>query len=441
MRQLLGEWSAVRQAVADLGDRLAAARAAEEHAAAAVAPAQAAAATAQRRLERAAAAHDAARLRGRLAERREALSELSGRLERAAAAQRRREAAAARLAALAPVDDAALAELDRLQREAQRLEAALAAASPHVELTALGGLRLTVEGGVEDGVEGGAGHGDESARDDGRVRGEPRDGGNGDGGGHDGGGEAAGESGGGGSGEAERVELAAGQTWRRRAASPLRLTLAELATLSIVPGGDAAELGRRLARVREESAGRCRRLGVETIEAARELHRERRDAEGERRAAQAVLDGLGAGADPEALTRRHAALAAELERLEGELGAAAAQEAANAETAAQTIAGAEGPGAEMGDNGREAVGSRPLASGTGEAPGGGLAPGDEAAADGGSTPRRRSLGAGAVARAWTPWSSGRRPPSPPRAATPTRRGAGWTSGGGPSTRRTPRCAS
>ena len=190
---------------------------------------------------------------------------------------------------------------------------------------------------------------------------------------------AAARSGGAESGGA--VELAAGEAWQRQPVAPLRIELPGVAAIVVAPGGDATELRARLRATRDESARRCRELGVASLEAARSAHRERRAAEGEEQAARAVLGSLGSAAAGE-LEQRRTAVAGEVEELAAELAAMA--------DLGDGVA-ADGAVADGGCGGREL--SRTAAPPPGAPP----------------TPRPR-------------WSR-RTPPSPPRAGTTRRRGA------------------
>ena len=168
--ELLAELAAARRAVDDVAGRRRAAEAAEAAAREALAPAEGAASRAAEALAAATARLDAARERRRLAERlaarRETLAELGERAARVAVAEQRLAAAAGRLGELPAVDDEAVAELDRLQREEQRLEAGLAAARPRLEVTARRALRLEVHGGDDGGDDGGVGGGGVDAGED-----------------------------------------------------------------------------------------------------------------------------------------------------------------------------------------------------------------------------------------------------------------------------------
>lgn len=291
-RDLLRELVAAREAERALAGRLEAAEVEVRRAEGELAPAEAALAAAEGDHRRAGEGLETARGRLRLAERlaahRGSLAELEERLERAVRAARRVEDAEATLETLPAVGEATLAELEELQREAERLTAALEAASPQVEVKALADLSLGVATGGGD----------------------------------------------------EAVELAAGEEWRDKPSAPLHLTLPDVAEITVSPGGDVAELASRRRAVEMERASRLEGLAVDGVEEARAAHRDRRRAKAALEAARAVLGEVAAGDDLEALTRRRDDADAEAARLAEELLAAVEGEG-NGEGEAPTPEAAE----------------------------------------------------------------------------------------------------
>jgi len=308
---LLHELEAARQAEHELDGRLRSAQREAERARQALQPARqaleeatAARAAAQTEHER---RREALRLAEALEQRRVAARQLDGRAERARRAVERAAAAQARLDAEAKVEAADVERLEGDEREIERLESGLAAASPRLELRALQDLVL--------GVGGGAG-GDGAAVEVAAKTSE---------------GEA------GGSQEAvEEVGLAAGESWESQPVAPVRLTLPGIAELTVTPGGDASELSRRLRAVRGRLRAGCVALGVADVSAARQALARRNEARSEREAARAVLGEVlgasraGAAADDDEsavrrLDEQRREAAAEVDRLAARLAALLAQ--------------------------------------------------------------------------------------------------------------------
>ena len=286
LARALGDLVDEERAEREIADRLRAARAEEAEAAAALAPAVQDAEAAASAVDLARAGAERLRLRLRLAERRAAAADLATRRDRAARAARRVADGEARLAAL-PVDEAAIEDLAELGREADRLAATLAAASPGVAVTAESEVRFEVAGG------GDSEHGPTSED-------APR--------------ETEADAGAGAA--SPPADLAPGETRRWRPSAAWTLRLPGVARVEVTPGADAEDAARRLAEVRAGIAGRCRELGVEDLAAASRAHRERREAAAELGAARAVLAEALAGRRAEELDEAVTAAGAELERLE-----------------------------------------------------------------------------------------------------------------------------
>lgn len=297
-RELLQELSAAGEAERALAGRLESARADARRAEADLAPAEAALAAAEGDRQRSERELETARRRQRLAEQlaahRGTVAELEERIERAARAARRVADGEAVLEALPAVDDDALSQLEELHRETEQVEAALAAASPRVEVEALDDLALTV-----------------SAEDDDEV-----------------------------------VELTAGDEWEQTPSGPLHLTMPGVARLTVTPGGDVAALASRRRALTMERASRLEVLGVDDLEAARAAHRDRRRAENTLESARAALREVTAEGEADALEERRdradataQRLAAELLEVAGESGKPPApEEAERAVSAASTAA-------------------------------------------------------------------------------------------------------
>jgi len=320
LARALAELAEAVDAEREVAERLRAARAEEAEAAAALAPAAAEAEAAASAAAAARARVERLRRRVRLAERRAAAADLAARRDRAAGAARRVAGCEARLADL-PVDDAAVDDLEERWREAERLAATLAAASPDVAVTAESEVRIETRGGgdVEGGGESG---GIGEVRGDGEVE---RDEGAG------GPGVAASAARPGDSDlpaaeertPASSATLGAGATRAWRPGAPWTLRLPGVVRFEVRPGADAEAAARRLAEVREGIAARCRELGVDDEAATRRAHRERREAEAELGAARAVLAEALAGRRAESLDEAVTEAEAEVERLAREVEPAA----------------------------------------------------------------------------------------------------------------------
>lgn len=191
----------------------------------------------------------------KLLDRRRRQRRIEGVLERQAELAERRRSLEERLEEM-PVDAEALQDLEDRERAAGRLEAALAAGSPEVEVRALRELSL---------------------------RWSP-----------------AGDAGGG----TEEKRLGAGEAEGRRAEGPLTLELPGVAEVTVRPGGEVEDQARRAAEARRQLEGRLEELGCEDLEEARRLARERRDAEGEIRDLARRREELLGGLGPEELERR-----------------------------------------------------------------------------------------------------------------------------------------
>ncbi|HMB52908.1 MAG TPA: hypothetical protein VKU40_06300, partial [Thermoanaerobaculia bacterium] len=213
--------------------------------------------------------------------------ELVRRGERVAEVAARLAAAEAALGELPAVDEAALERLEALHAEVERLGAAREAASPLLELTARRGLELTVEGdGAADGEADGVADGSAAA-------------------------------------------LAEGEGWQARPAAPVRLRLDDasgaVAELSVVPGGDVAELSRRLTAARQGLADGCAALAVDDLAAAREVAKRRREAASAVASARAALAEASGGEAAERYAERREQAAREAAELAERLRVAVAE--------------------------------------------------------------------------------------------------------------------
>lgn len=236
-----------------------------------LAPAEAALAAAEGEHRRAEEELERARQRSRLVERlaarRGSLDDLEERWRRAEKAARRVEDGEAMLSTLPEVDEEALAELERLHAESEQLSAALSAASPRVQVSAIEELSLTVS-------------------EEGRSR---------------------------------DIAVSAGDEWKSRPSVALHLTFPGVAEVTVTPGGDVTELASRLRAVEMERTNRLQLLGVEDVESARSAHGDRRRAESALQAARAVLNEVAAGRDLTSLTSQRDSARAEVDRLAEEL--------------------------------------------------------------------------------------------------------------------------
>lgn len=110
----------------------------------------------------------------------------------------------------------------------------------------------------------------------------------------------------------EEVDLGAGDFFERQVSEPLVVNLPGVAEVRVTPGGDVAELRRRVEQARAELAEACQRAGVADLEGARIAHREWRQT-------AADLQGVEAGRREVLAGRRAETLAEEIAVLEHSL--------------------------------------------------------------------------------------------------------------------------
>ncbi len=150
--------------------------------------------------------------------------------------------------------DALMAEIDTAVRSVQRAADQAELASAHIELVALGDVRLRV--------------GDES------------------------------------------VELAAGQDWSASVGTPTDVELPGLLRARVVPGADALDTHATLVAAEEVLAEALRRAGAQTVDEARDRHARRRELRSAQSRLHATIAALTGDETPEQLRARHAELTA-----------------------------------------------------------------------------------------------------------------------------------
>lgn len=126
---------------------------------------------------------------------------------------------------------------------------------------------------------------------------------------------------------------------------PVLIEVEGVLSAEVRPGAPPAELERSVTASRDALDSALRRVGVESVDQAREVAGRRRQAEMDRDRAAAALDVALAGSALDALEERLAAVAARLERPDAADRTAAAEEADDVDLAALELA-AESAGSE-----------------------------------------------------------------------------------------------